>query len=157
MKKSHHLLSAAICCFFSVPALCGVEETYTYGTPPPTNSMELSWGIDTGAMNQHMIWEMQHAQSVQAGRSVYEQIQKKRKFCAEQPGIIELLKLECERNAMARDEARQKSCLDISLSIQGLGWTNQCRTDSINTKNTDIATCAVYAQSQRNSVAAICK
>jgi len=53
-----------------------VEEVVVTGTPP-SNDMGpagLSWGVDIGAMTQHMIWEMQHAQSVQAGRSVYERI-----------------------------------------------------------------------------------
>lgn len=52
---------------------------------------------------------------------------------------------------------RQQSCSDISLSIGGFGWINNCRTDSENTKNTDIAGCAVNAQSQMNYLNAYCK
>jgi len=133
-----------------------VSITFTLDMPSS------SWGgmpagVDTGAMTKSMIWEMQHAQSVQAGRSVYEQIQKKREFCASQPGAIALLKLQCERNAIARNRDRQQSCSDISLSIGGFGWVNNCRVDSENTKDTDIAGCAVSAQSQMNYLNAYCK
>lgn len=73
-----------------------VEEVVVTGTPPTTNSIGLPWGTDVGGMTQHMIWNMQHAQSVQAGRSVYERIQ------------------QCRNNA----DATGKKCQEAYQSLQ---------------------------------------
>lgn len=54
-----------------------IDEVVATGERPASNGLGplgLGWGIDIGAMSNKQIWEMQHAQSVESGRSIYERI-----------------------------------------------------------------------------------
>jgi hypothetical protein len=77
-------------------------------------------------------------------------------FCRTEKGNILSTKATCALSASERDETRQRNCSNVSLSWNGVGWTNPCREDSALTYRTDIARCEKYYQDNTNAYNAIC-
>ncbi|QEI11078.1 hypothetical protein [Cellvibrio japonicus] len=133
-----------------------VEEVVVTGTPP-SNDMGpagLSWGVDIGAMTQHMIWEMQHAQRVEAGRSVYEAIQAKIKWCAETRAKIPGARAQCRTNAF--------TTYSNNMNYVCGGQTSQTTSGSVSAwifggEVSVTMSCQVMQEAQRDATLARCE
>ncbi|UUA71736.1 hypothetical protein [Cellvibrio sp. QJXJ] len=120
-----------------------VEEVVVIGVRPPTST----------AGSDYLLTSKRSVPRDMQGRAV-----DREQFCRTEEGHILSTKANCELSAAERDETRQRDhCSNISLSWNGIGWTNPCRDNSALTYRTDMARCQKYYQDNMNGYNAICR